>query len=491
MDRCTRARLWCSFPDWGKTDDPYTYKTMTTALHLAYRPQTLQDLVGQPTIQRTLSNAISQQHIAPAYLFTGARGTGKTSTARIFAKALNCLDSDQPTIAPCGECQSCRSIEVSNSLDVTEIDAASHNGVDDARELTQRVNLAPVLGRYRVVIMDECHQLTAQAQNALLKCIEEPPKHVVFLLCTTEPHKVLPTIASRCQRFEFRALSVKIITEHLRWIAETEAIAIQEEALVAIARLCEGGLRDALQLLAQVRLLGEEVTASQVIELAGGIAEADLLAVLQAIAARDTFQLLQTARNLMDAGKAPKLILSSLLQTYRDLLIVQSAPIQRHLLTSAVSFDQLQAIAQRWSHATIQTGLEQLHTSEGQLRFTPNAQVWLEVCLLNLLPRLMSKSKATSPSPEAPNHKNNGGSDITARKLWQSVIDRAPEKAQRLLSKARMQRFNDNHAVLAVEERYLEQFEANAPKIARMVQKIVGGTKPVTLELRVTAIAPL
>jgi DNA polymerase-3 subunit gamma/tau len=463
---------------------------MTTALHLAYRPQTLQDLVGQSMIQRTLSNSIAQQHIAPAYLFTGLRGTGKTSTARIFAKSLNCLNNDQPTIEPCGECQSCRSIEVSNSLDVTEIDAASHNGVDDARELTQRVNLAPVLGRYRIMIVDECHQLTTQAQNALLKCIEEPPKHVVFILCTTEAHKVLPTIASRCQRFEFRALSVKTIVKHLRWIADTEAIAIQDEALMAIARLCEGGLRDALQLLAQVRLLGEEVTASQVIELAGGIAEADILAMLQAIAASDTFQLLQAARNLMDAGKSPKLILSNLLQTYRDLLIVQSAPNQRHLLTSSVSSEQLQAIAQRWSHETIQAGLAQLHASEGQLRFSPNAQVWLEVCLLNLVPKLTSKRKSSS-SPELTVHQNNGSSQMTAKKLWQEVIDRAPDNTRRFLSRARIQSFKDNHAVLAVEEQYLEQFEANAAKLARMMQKLIGGNKPVKLEIRATATAAL
>lgn len=463
---------------------------MTTALHLAYRPQILQDLVGQSMIQRTLSNSIAQQHIAPAYLFTGSRGTGKTSTARIFAKSLNCLNDDRPTTEPCGECQSCRSIEVSNSLDVTEIDAASHNGVDDARELTQRVNLAPVLGRYRIVIVDECHQLTTQAQNALLKCIEEPPKHVVFILCTTEAHKVLPTIASRCQRFEFRALSVKTLVKHLRWIADTEAIVIQDEALLAIARLCEGGLRDALQLLAQARLLGEDVTVSQVIELAGGIAEADILVMLQAIAASDTFQLLQTARNLMDAGKSPKLILSSLLQTYRDLLIVQSAPNQQHLLTSSVSSDQLQAIAQRWSHETIQAGLAQLHMSEGQLRFSPNAQVWLEVCLLNLLPKLTSKLKASSP-PELTVHQNNSSGQMTAKKLWQKVIDRAPDNTKRFLSRARMQSFNNDHAVLVVEEQYLEQFEANAAKIARMMQKLIGGNKPVKLEIRATTTATL
>jgi DNA polymerase III subunit gamma/tau len=325
----------------------------------------------------------------------------------------------------------------------------------------------------------------------LLKCIEEPPKHVVFILCTTEAYKVLPTIASRCQRFEFRVLSVKTIVKHLRWIADTEAIAIQDEALLAIARLCDGGLRDALQLLAQVRLLGEEVTASQVIELAGGIAEADILAMLQAIAASDTFQLLQSARNLMDAGKSPKLILNSLQQTYRDLLIVQSAPNQRHLLTSSVSSDQLQEIAQRWSHETIQAGLAQLHTSEGQLRFSPNAQVWLEVCLLNLLPKLTSKLKATFPSPEQSVYRNNGSGQMTAKKLWQKVIDRAPDNTKRFLSRARMQSFKDNRAVLVVEEQYLEQFEANAAKIARMMQKLIGGNKPVKLEIRATATTAL
>jgi DNA polymerase-3 subunit gamma/tau len=171
------------------------------------------------------------------------------------------------------------------------------------------------------------------------------------------------------------------------------------------------------------------------------------------------------------------------------LLIVQSAPNQRHLLTSSVSSDQLQAIAQRWSHETIQAGLAQLHASEGQLRFSPNAQVWLEVCLLNLLPRLTSKRKASSP-PELIVHQNNG-SRMTAKKLWQKVIDHAPDNAKRFLSRARIQSFKDNHAVLVVEEQYLEQFEANAAKIARMMQKLIGGNKPVKLEIRATTTAAL
>jgi DNA polymerase-3 subunit gamma/tau len=272
------------------------------------------------------------------------------------------------------------------------------------------------------------------------------------------------------------------MTEHLRWIAEREMIPIQDAALVAISRLCEGGLRDALQLLAQVRLLGETVSASQVIELAGGIAEADLLTVLQAISTNDTFQLLQTARKLMDAGKSPKLILSSLLQTYRDLLIVQSVPNQRHLLTSSVGADHLQAIAQRWSHETIQTGLAQLHTSEGHLRYSSNGQVWLEVCLLNLMPKLTHQFSMNSTIQTSSIHHSNGKTQASAKHLWQQVVEKAPDSARKLLSKAKMESFDGHHAILVVEARYLEKFEKNATKIAQMIQRVAGGNQPLQLK---------
>jgi len=272
----------------------------TIALHQKYRPKTLAELVGQPYVQTALTNAIDRMYVAPAYLFTGSRGTGKTSTARIFAKSLNCLSFDGPTDEPCGTCQSCRSIEASNSLDVSEIDAASNNGVDDARALIERSSFAPVIGRYRVFLLDESHMLTPQSQNALLKCIEEPPPHVLFILCTTEVHKVLPTIVSRCQVFHFRALSLQTSVlrtgfanaQHLQEIAEEEANvlcthcvnAVSADALMAIARFAEGGLRDALQLLGQVSLLGEAVTANHVIEMTGAVKATDLLTVLEALA---------------------------------------------------------------------------------------------------------------------------------------------------------------------------------------------------------------
>ena len=453
---------------------------MTTALHLAYRPRILEDLVGQPFVKTTLSNAIDRQQIAPAYLFTGSRGTGKTSTARIFAKSLNCLANNKPTLTPCGNCQSCRSIETSSSLDVSEIDAASHNGVDDARELVERVNLSPVLGRYRIFILDEVHSLTVNAFNALLKCIEEPPPHVVFLLCTTEAHKVLPTIVSRCQRFEFRSLSVKTIVTQLRWIAEQEEIAIAEDALPAIARLVEGGMRDALQLLSQVSLLNGEVTASQVIELAGGVTEAELLNLLQAIATQDVFRLLQGARELMDGGKSPKLILSSLLGVYRDLLILRSAPKAKHLLTSAVSQAQLRQLTQQWNDAAINTALTQLHRSEGQLRFSTNAAIWLEVCLLNLLPEMIRQ-----PTPDRVTRSSQTrAGDVSAIEVWQRVRQAAPAGAQKLLTKATLTTLAGNQAVLSVEPAYLGKFEAHADKIARMLRQAIGTRQAIALSFQ-------
>jgi DNA polymerase-3 subunit gamma/tau len=455
----------------------------TTALHLAYRPQTLEDLVGQPYVKTTLTNAIASQQIAPAYLFTGPRGTGKTSTARIFAKSLNCLASNQPTLTPCGKCQSCRSIETSSSLDVSEIDAASNNGVDDARALIERVNFAPALGRYRIFILDEVHSLTSNAFNALLKCIEEPPKHVVFILCTTESHKVLPTITSRCQKFEFRAISTKTITAQLRRVAAAEEMTISDEALLAIARLVDGGMRDALQLLTQVSLLNGEITANHVIELAGGMTERELLTILQAIASSNVFSLLQAARELIDAGKSPKLILSSLLQIYRELLIVKSAPQERQLLTGAVRYPQLKQLAQQWSDETIHAALAQLQKSETQLRQATNANVWIEVCLLNLIPGLGIPS-VTGESTHNGSKRTAPQSDLNLTEIWQQVRSTAPPSARKLFDKATLITLCESQAVVRVESRYLRKFEANVTKISRMLQKAVGTSQAIAVTFK-------
>ena len=469
----------------------------TTALHQKYRPKILAELVGQPYVQTALTNAINRMHIAPAYLFTGSRGTGKTSTARIFAKSLNCLSFDGPTDEPCGTCQSCRSIETSNSLDVSEIDAASNNGVDDARALIERSSLAPVQGRYRIFILDEVHQLTTQSQNALLKCIEEPPPHVVFILCTTEVHKVLPTIVSRCQVFNFRALSIQTIAQHLREVADLESIAVEDEALMTIARFAEGGLRDALQLLGQVSLLGEAVTANHVIEMTGGVTATDLLAILDAIATNDTFQLLKWARTLVDSGKTPKLILNSLLQIYRDLLILKSAPNASDLLTSPANYNPLKAIAPHWDFDALNQSLTQLQKAEGYLRNTTNAAVWLETCLLNLMPMLQSIS-FSSPSVKQAVGKNGHSrkaisetasatavhkpTDLAA--LWQKVVASAKPGTQKLLTQARLTQLQGTKAILEVAPASFAKFEANQQAIARMLQRATQSQKSITIMIR-------
>ena len=491
----------------------------TVALHQKYRPQTLAELVGQPYIKTALTNAIKHLQIAPAYLLTGSRGTGKTSTARIFAKSLNCLNTKKPTDKPCGICQSCRSIESSNSLDVSEIDAASNNGVDDARALIERCTLAPIAGRYRIFILDECHCLTGNAFNALLKCIEEPPPHVVFILCTTEQHKVLPTIISRCQVFNFRTLSIQTIVQHLRIIANAESISINEEALSAIARLSDGGLRDALQLLGQASLLDVDITAHHVMEIVGGVTEAELMAILQAISTNNTFNLLQVARVLVDSGKTPKLIISNLLQTYRDLLIIKSAPKEQTLLTGCVSYTQLKAFAKHWNFETLNLSLAELQKAENYLRYTVNAAVWLEVCLLNLLPGLLpggaTKTVNVKPGhdgkllptygtytinkvtdkpvddpgkdsllPAVATNTANASNTANLAQIWQQVMDKAKPNHQKLLAHANLVKLQGSKAILEVTPAYLQKFENSKEAIAKMLQRATQSPKPLTVLIK-------
>ncbi|MEH2244556.1 DNA polymerase III subunit gamma/tau [Nostoc sp.] len=464
----------------------------TVALHQKYRPQTIAELVGQPYIKTALTNAVKYLQIAPAYLFTGSRGTGKTSTARIFAKSLNCLNTKKPTDQPCGICQSCRSIETSNSLDVSEIDAASNNGVDDARALIERCTLAPVAGRYRIFILDECHCLTGNAFNALLKCIEEPPPHVVFVLCTTELHKVLPTIVSRCQVFNFRTLSVQTIVQHLRIVADAESISIDDEALTAIARLSDGGLRDALQLLGQVSLLDEYITANHVMEIAGGVTETELMSILQAISTNNTFNLLQVARLLVDSGKTPKLILSNLLQTYRDLLIIKSAPKEQSLLTGCVSYAQLKVLANHWNFETLNLSLAELQKAENYLRYTVNAAVWLEVCLLNLIPSLLPVSATKTLTVKPVNDKGDDGKllpSVTANnanlaQIWLSVMDTAKPSNQKLLAHANLVKLQGDKAILEVTPAYLNKFESSKEAIAKMLQRATQSQQPMTVLIK-------
>ncbi len=366
-------------------------------LHHKYRPQTFADLVGQDAITTTLSNAMRLRRIAPAYLLTGPRGTGKTSSARILAKSLNCISANVPTPDPCGACEVCQSITRGNALDVIEIDAASNTGVDNIRELIERAQFAPVQCRYKIYCLDEVHMLSTAAFNALLKTLEEPPDRVVFILATTDPQRVLPTIISRCQRFDFRRIPLQPMVAHLIYIAQQENIAIATTAVELVAQISQGGLRDAESLLDQLSLLAGEITIDRVWDLVGSVPEQDLLALAEAIATANPEIILDRTRHLLDRGREPLTVLQNLTGFYRDLLIAKTAPKRRDLVAlTEATWNALCRFAQAVDLNTILAGQQHLRTCEIQIKNTTQPRLWLEVTLLGLIP-------FTAPQVAAPN----------------------------------------------------------------------------------------
>ncbi|BAQ65957.1 DNA polymerase III subunit gamma/tau [Geminocystis sp. NIES-3709] len=356
-------------------------------LHHKYRPQTFAQLAGQEAISQTLINAIKSEKIVPAYLFCGPRGTGKTSSARILAKSLNCLQSDQPTDEPCGVCEACKSITNGSALDVIEIDAASNTGVDNIREIIEKAQFAPVQCRYKVYVIDECHMLSTAAFNALLKTLEEPPSRVIFVLATTDPQRVLPTIISRCQRFDYRRIPLEAMITHLRDIATKENIDITIEALSIVAQLSNGGMRDAQSLLDQLSLLSETITPQKVWDLVGAVSEQDLLELIQAIATDNPENVITQCRKLLDRGREPLIVLQNLANFYLSLLISKTAPHRNDLVAiTADTWSKLKEEGTKWQLSTILQGQKKLKDSEVQIRNTTQPRLWLEITLLNLLP---------------------------------------------------------------------------------------------------------
>lgn len=287
-------------------------------LFLKYRPQTIADLISQNSVKETLINAIQNNKIVNAYLLTGPRGSGKTSTARIIAKSLNCLNPNtgtSPTIDPCGKCETCLGVINSSSVDVTEIDAASHGGVDDARELIEKVNMASITGKYRVYIIDEVHMLSTAAFNALLKVIEEPPANVIFVLATTEEDKVPKTISSRCQNLKFKPITVNETMLQLKYVSQQEDINIDTEALTMIAEHSDGAMRDALGLLDQLSVFSNTETTigeAKVLDILGLIPGDQLDSITEAIITRNPHKLLEDLNTLLANGKDPMAITNEL-----------------------------------------------------------------------------------------------------------------------------------------------------------------------------------
>ncbi len=359
-------------------------------LFLKYRPQAISELVGQSSVSSTLANAIKYQRISHAYLFTGPRGTGKTSTARIFAKSLNCELG--PNIEPCQRCTSCIEIKQGISPSVFEIDAASNNSVDDARLLIERAPLSAAGGRFKLYIIDECHMLTKEAFNALLKTIEEPPPNVIFILATTEEHKVLPTIVSRCQKLIFRLINEQSMTAHLADIAKKENISIEPEAITALARRANGGLRDALSLLDQISLLGmggQAISADDMLLLTGALSEDILIAISSHIFRREAQQVLALLQELFISGREAHLIASELAKHMLNIAKAAHSNGDNDYIAGSEKYKQALAVqAKLIDQSELIQMIEEMDRLEVSCRRSAQPIMNLEIGLLSLCQRI-------------------------------------------------------------------------------------------------------
>jgi DNA polymerase III subunit gamma/tau len=388
-----------------------------------YRPQTFDDIVGQSHVSRTLKNAVAQNRLAHAYLFVGPRGIGKTSTARILAKALNCIHG--PTVNPCGVCHNCREIAAGNSLDVLEIDGASNNGVEQVRELRENARYAPAKSRFKIYIIDEVHMLTSAAFNALLKTLEEPPAHVKFIFATTEPQKVLPTIVSRCQRFDLHRIPANLIAQHLQFIAGKEKITLDPAAAHAVARGAEGGMRDAESMLDQlVAFCGENITEADVLNVFGFTGKEVVAGFTEEILRAATAGAVQLLHEQCEAGKDMMRLMSDLISYLRDLLVFKVKP---DALDEDVDLDLRKSLATQAELVETDRLLELidlLAEAESRMKWAPNKKLHFEVAVIKAI---QSLGQATLDEVIEKLGELRDGKTVAAKSVGAAVADRGRE----------------------------------------------------------------
>ncbi|MDQ0415725.1 DNA polymerase-3 subunit gamma/tau [Mesobacillus stamsii] len=353
------------------------------ALYRVWRPQQFIDVVGQEHITTTLQNALLQQKTSHAYLFSGPRGTGKTSAAKILAKAVNCEQA--PTAEPCNECDACRGITDGSIPDVMEIDAASNNGVEEIRDIRDKVKYAPNVVKYKVYIIDEVHMLSIGAFNALLKTLEEPPKHVIFILATTEPHKIPLTIISRCQRFDFKRITAQAIVGRMKQIVEESAVDCDDTALQIIARAAEGGMRDALSLLDQaISFSQDRVTMEDALSVTGTVSQNILNQLAKAIYEKNAAAGLRALDELLLQGKDPGRFIEDMIFFYRDMLLYKAAPALEEAMERVMLDHDFQELANQIEPAQLYEWMEVLNKAQQEMRWTNHPRIFLEVAIVKL-----------------------------------------------------------------------------------------------------------
>lgn len=406
------------------------------ALYRSWRPQTFREVVGQEHITQTLQNSIRENRVSHAYLFSGPRGTGKTSTAKILAKAVNCRNG--PSEEPCNHCDACMRITEGSVMDVIELDAASNNGVDEIRDIRDKVKYVPTEVRYKVYIIDEVHMLSIGASNALLKTLEEPPAHVIFILATTEPHKLPVTIISRCQKFDFRRVSLEEQVERLQHICEQEGIGAEPRALSHIARLSDGGMRDALSLLDQIiSYTGGEVSYQMAVALTGGIASDEFRNMALDIKNHDLGAVLDRIDRFMQEGKSAEKSIENLIQYFRDLLMVNLLPESPGLSGRTYADEDLQELADAYTSDQLFVIIDTLNHYQSEMKYASQPHILLELAMLKISSGLSQKRQV---EPE------------------QTIAEEAPPK-------------------MAEMERKLEQMERQLADLAKTVLS-TGGVTP-------------